>query len=200
MRIFYTLMIVIEMFKKLYEQTDLAPSSKNKYTIKILWRLTEKYNKLFSRKCFTTSHGKGIVDGVGGNCTFIVRQKTLSKGKTLHHCSKYQRICWCILKICTAHESCVYRSINQWWENQFWNAYWMDCLSTRHYKSSHMIYCTSHSAKLWRNCGYKLDQLDITVHFNPRELGICKNSVYKWFTIKRLHYVHSKCYKSDSLG
>ena len=33
---------------------------------------------------------------------------------------------------------------------------------------AHMIHCTSHSAKLWRNCGYQLDQLDITVQFSPR--------------------------------
>ena len=33
---------------------------------------------------------------------------------------------------------------------------------------AHIIHCTTHSAKLWRNCGYKLDQTDITVHFNTR--------------------------------
>ena len=32
----------------------------------------------------------------------------------------------------------------------------------------HMIHYTSHSAKLWRKCGYQLDQPDTTVHFNPR--------------------------------
>ena len=34
---------------------------------------------------------------------------------------------------------------------------------------AHMIHCTSHSAKLWRNCGSQLDQPDVTVHFNPRK-------------------------------
>ena len=29
-----------------------------------------------------------------------------------------------------------------------------------------MIHCTTCSAKLWRNCSYKLGQPDITVHFN----------------------------------
>ena len=46
---------------------------KNKYTVEILGRFTEKHNKLFSWKLYTTSHGKGIVDGVGGNCKSIVR-------------------------------------------------------------------------------------------------------------------------------
>ena len=36
-----------------------------------------------------------------------------------------------------------------------------------HFKSSRDS-LTTHSAKLWRNCGYKLDQPDITVHFNTR--------------------------------
>ena len=42
-----------------------GPSSefKNKYTVEILRRLTEKYNKPFSWKFFATLHGQGIVDG-----------------------------------------------------------------------------------------------------------------------------------------
>ena len=50
-----------------------GPSSefKKKYTIEILRRLTEKYNKTFIWKFFATSHRKDIVDGVGGNCKSI---------------------------------------------------------------------------------------------------------------------------------
>ena len=33
----------------------------------------------------------------------------------------------------------------------------------------HMTHCKSLLVKLWRNCGYQLDQTDITAHFNPRE-------------------------------
>ena len=29
------------------------------------------------------------------------------------------------------------------------------------FTKAHMIRCTSHSAKLWRNCGYQLDQIDM---------------------------------------
>ena len=33
----------------------------------------------------------------------------------------------------------------------------------------HMTHCKSLLVKLWRNCGYQLDQTDITAHFNPSE-------------------------------
>ena len=51
-----------------------GPSSefKNKYCVEIIRRLAEKYNKPFTWKYFATSHGKSVVDGVGGNCKSIV--------------------------------------------------------------------------------------------------------------------------------
>ena len=52
-----------------------GPSSecKNKYCLEIIRHLAENYNKPFTWKYFATSHGKGMVDGVGGKCKSIVR-------------------------------------------------------------------------------------------------------------------------------
>ena len=39
---------------------------KNRYMKTLLSMLSEKYNKPFTWKFSATSHGKGVVDGVGG--------------------------------------------------------------------------------------------------------------------------------------
>lgn len=59
-----------------------GPSSefKNKYMVKLLRLLSEKYNKNFIWKYFATLHGKGVVDGIGGSAKSLVRTKTLSQG------------------------------------------------------------------------------------------------------------------------
>ena len=58
-----------------------GPSSefKNKYCMRMLYDLGQKFQKDFSWKYFATSHGKGVVDGVGGRAKSLVRQKSMSK-------------------------------------------------------------------------------------------------------------------------
>lgn len=55
-----------------------ASEFKNKYMVQVLKILAKKYNTKFSWKYFATSHGKGVVDGVGGNIKRLVRQKSMS--------------------------------------------------------------------------------------------------------------------------
>ena len=43
--------------------------------------LSKKHAKLFMWKFSATSHGKGVVDGVGGKVKSMVRRKVMSKGK-----------------------------------------------------------------------------------------------------------------------
>lgn len=59
-----------------------GPSSefKNKYMVKTLQLLTQKHNRTFMWKYFATSHGKGVVDGVGGNIKRLVRMKMMAQG------------------------------------------------------------------------------------------------------------------------
>jgi len=61
-----------------------GPSSefKNRFMAHLLQELSTKYKKIFKWKFFATSHGKGIVDGIGGRAKSIVRYKTRSQGDT----------------------------------------------------------------------------------------------------------------------
>ncbi len=62
---------------------------KNKYMTKVLHLLSNKYGGEWYWKFFATSHGKGVVDSVGGRAKSLVRQKCMSKsGKTIDQSSK----------------------------------------------------------------------------------------------------------------
>ncbi|XP_063222491.1 uncharacterized protein LOC134531000 isoform X3 [Bacillus rossius redtenbacheri] len=60
-----------------------GPSSefKNKFMVKTLEILNQKHNRTFTWKYFATSHGKGVVDGVGGNIKRLVRMKMMTQGE-----------------------------------------------------------------------------------------------------------------------
>ena len=143
------------------------PSSefKNKYTIDNLQRLTEKYYKPFTWKFFATSLGKGIVDVVGGNCKYILRQKTFSKGKDRIIVQNAEEFADALsrfvpsTKVAYIDRSTMRKSILKCL---------LSTLRVPGISKAHMIHCTTHSAELWRNCSYKLDQPDITIHFNTR--------------------------------
>ena len=47
--------------------------------VRLLEVLAQKYKRNFTWKYFATSHGKGIVDGVGGSAKSIVRTAVMSK-------------------------------------------------------------------------------------------------------------------------
>ena len=52
---------------------------KNKFMVKFLQPLSQKYNQQFSWKYFATSHGKGIVDGIGRRAKSLVCSKVMSR-------------------------------------------------------------------------------------------------------------------------
>ena len=70
---------------------------KNKYMVKFLQSLSQKYNQQFSWKYFATCHGKGIVDGVGGRAKSLVRSKVVNQG-----------LCTCCTKTSTQNRSISY--------------------------------------------------------------------------------------------
>ena len=49
--------------------------------VALLKQLAERFNKRFTWKYFATSHGKGVVDGIGRQAKSIVRNGVLSKGR-----------------------------------------------------------------------------------------------------------------------
>ena len=52
---------------------------KNKFMRQLTENLSLKYNKPFTWKFCATSHGEGVVDGVGGNVKSTVRRKVMSQ-------------------------------------------------------------------------------------------------------------------------
>ena len=48
--------------------------------VKFLQSLSQKHKRPFSRKCFATSRGKGVVKGIDGKGKALVRAKIMSKG------------------------------------------------------------------------------------------------------------------------
>ena len=50
----------------------------DRFMMKLLCELGKKLNKSMAWKYSATSHGKGVVDGIGGRVKFLVRQKALS--------------------------------------------------------------------------------------------------------------------------
>ena len=54
---------------------------KNQFMCFLIEKLSNKYKKYFSWKFSATSHGKGVVDGVGGRIKASVHEKVMSLGK-----------------------------------------------------------------------------------------------------------------------
>ena len=61
-----------------------GPSSefKNKLMVNFLQSHSQKHKPAFLWKYFATSHGKGVVDGIGGKAKTLVWAKVMSKGMT----------------------------------------------------------------------------------------------------------------------
>ena len=59
-----------------------GPSSefKNKYMVKLVSMLSQRFHCSVQWKYFATSHGKGVVDGIGGAVKSNVRRRVMSKG------------------------------------------------------------------------------------------------------------------------
>ena len=59
-----------------------GPSSefKNRFMVKLLSIISKKLNKQVFWKYFATSHGKEVVDEIGGSAKSLVRAKIKSKG------------------------------------------------------------------------------------------------------------------------
>ena len=60
----------------------LSSEFKNRFMAALLKELSQKFNKIFTWKYFATSHGKGVVDGVGGRAKSLVRSAVMSKQKS----------------------------------------------------------------------------------------------------------------------
>ena len=62
-----------------------VPEFKNRFMVHTIQKLSKKHNKKWAWKYTATSHGKGVVDGVGGRAKSLV--KVLSKAKGNMSCN-----------------------------------------------------------------------------------------------------------------
>lgn len=71
-----------------------GPSSefKNKFMVRLLHYMSKKYNKSFSWKYFATAHGKGVIDGIGGNVKRLVCEAEDYVSKWMCYCPDSRRI------------------------------------------------------------------------------------------------------------
>ena len=71
------------MSMTLYGAMDPLQNSKTKYCMMLLHCLSKDLQKNMSWKCFATSHGKGVIDGIGGRAKSLVRQAVMSKANNI---------------------------------------------------------------------------------------------------------------------
>ena len=142
-----------------------GPSSefKNKYIVHLLRRLSEKYSKSFTWKYFATSHGKGVVDGIGGNCKAIVRKKCFSKGKDriiVQNADDFAKAAAHLVpgtRVMFISQSSINQEINQ--KAPFENVIQVPGISRMH-----IIHSKGGMIELWRNASYIKDAADITIN------------------------------------
>jgi hypothetical protein len=143
-----------------------GPSSefKNKYCVQIIRRLAEKYNKPFTWKYFATSHGKGVVDGVGGNCKSIVQRKTMSKGTDRIIVQNAKDFAEAAAQLVpTTHVTYIPQSVID--EEISTKAPFTHTIPINGIFRMHVILCTSEKVQLWRNSRYASQPADISIDF-----------------------------------
>ena len=74
-----------------------GPSSefKNRFMMKLLHNLSNQHSTTFTWNFFATGHGKGVVDGIGGQAKSLVRQQVLSKSKNIivQNAADFAKVC-----------------------------------------------------------------------------------------------------------
>ena len=60
---------------------------KNRYTVSTLKELSDEFDKEFDWKFSARGHGKGVVDGVGGNVKSVVRKRIAAKNPIIRVCN-----------------------------------------------------------------------------------------------------------------
>lgn len=149
---------------------------KNKYCVEIIRRLSEKYNKPFTWKYFATSHGKGVVDGVGGNCKSIVRRQTMSKGADRIIVQNAKDFAEAAARLVpTTHITYIPQSAID--EKISTITPFTRTIPIHGIFKMHVILCTSEKVQLWRNSGYVSQPADISIDFKT---GIDRSSEVRY--------------------
>ena len=132
-----------------------GPSSEfeNKFMRHLMETLLKKYAKSFMWKFSATSHGKGVVDRVGGKVKSTVRRKVMNKGKdslVVQDCEGFVQAAKKLLKS-TSIIHIDRAAIEIYKESQPFN----NVLAVKGIFKMHMIEVSGSETKLWRNCTFQ---------------------------------------------
>ena len=132
-----------------------GPSSefKNKYMVHLLRILSEKFNKKFSWKYFATSHGKGAVDGIGGNAKSLVRKKVMSKANDVivQSAEDFANVCGKMMK----ETKVVFLSAESIKNMVDLIQPWGSVERVPGISKMHIVECSDGIVSMWKNVQYK---------------------------------------------
>ena len=129
----------------------------------------KKYAKPFLWKFSITSHGKGVVDGVGGKVKSTVRRKVMSKGRdsvVVQDCESFVQAAKELLKS-TRIIHIDSAAIEIYKESQPFN----NVLAVKGIFRMHVIFrmqVSGSETKLWRNCTFQKMALP-DIHLKPKK-------------------------------
>ena len=137
---------------------------KNRFTVRILERLSKQHGNQFSWKFSATGHGKGVVDGVGGSVKAAVRTRTLVKNPlfraSVNNAESFANVakkyCEATTIILSAEKDVSdYRKLVQ----EFEKTKAVPKIST-----IHVMVCDGNKTRCWRNAKFSEDSpADITI-------------------------------------
>ena len=144
----------------------LSSEFKNKFIRHLMETLLKKYVKPFMWKFSATSHGKGVVDGVGGKVKSMVRRKVMSKGKdslVVQDCESFVQAAKKLLKS-TSIIHIDRAAIEIYKESQPFN----NVLAVKGIFKMQVMEVSGSETKLWKNCTFlKMALPDI--HLKPKK-------------------------------
>ena len=155
-------------FKEVIWSDGPTSEFKNKFMRHLIEKLSLKYNKTFTWKFSATSHGKGVVDGIGGKVKSTVRRKVMSQGKNRILVQDAKSFADAASKLMTSTKIIHIdeEAITDYKENSpFDNA-----IDVKGITKIHMMEVNGEKLSFWENCAFKSSQ-------QPAKIVLTKNDV-----------------------
>ena len=126
---------------------------KNKYMRHLIEKLSLKYNKKFTWKFSATSHGKGVVDGIGGKVKSTVRRKVMSQGKNRMVVQDAESFADAASKLMTSTKIIHIdeETITSYREKNSFD----DAIDVKGISKIHVMEVDGKKSSFWENCAFK---------------------------------------------
>ena len=138
-----------------------GPSSefKNRYMVRLVSILAKRYGCLVEWKYFATSHGKGVVDGIGGAAKSGVRRKVMSKrdNADIVQCSTDFAN---VAKTCLENVTVIHVDKSEIHDSVQREKPWEDTKEAPRISKAHVIRCSTGSCELFQT---DIDTVPLTV-------------------------------------